>query len=375
MRRYNKENRLYFGGEIMKRVLVWGTGKIAKEMIQLGINAEIIGMVETNKRNSEFMGLPVFSGTMLPTGYDYILVANSHTIEIFEFVQKMKYDVEKIIFLKFCPYYNARKNIRIIYELLSEELFQIYCNEYKLIDESFFGIDKKIYSQMNKRLNFAIDEKYLCPQIGDKYKNAGSVSNYFWQDLWAARLLYKEKPEVHFDIGSRLDGFIAHLLSFDIPVKMIDIRPFPAEIDGLETVVGDATTLHQFEDNSIGSLSALCSLEHFGLGRYGDPVNPEACFICFKAINEKVRPGGHVYISVPVGRERVEFNAHRVFYAQTIADCFEEFRLVEFACAADGKLETGVDLHKYDRDTHDGNYRYGLFHFVKYCSENNYKEE
>lgn len=349
----------------MKKVLVWGAGKNAKELINSNINAEIIGIIETYKKNVEFMGFPVFASTNIPEEYDYILIANTHTIEIFHHIEELKIDVEKCIFCKFCPYYNPRKDIQNIRKLLGKEFFQSYCNEYKLIDESFFNSDKKLYSSMNSRPAFDVNEEDLWPIIGDKYKNAGSVNNYFWQDLWAAKLVYKEKPEIHYDIGSRLDGFIAHLLSFGIPVKMIDIRTFPTEIDGLETIVADATTLHQFEDSSIDSLSALCSLEHFGLGRYGDPINPEACFICFEAIKKKLKSGGHLYLSVPVGRERVEFNAHRIFYAQTIIDIFAELKLVEFAYTANGELELGKDLHKYDNDVHDGEYRYGLFHFVK----------
>lgn len=233
------------------------------------------------------------------------------------------------------------------------------------IEEVFFPSDKELYQRMNTRSNFAISEENIWPVIGDRVKEAESVNNYFWQDLWAARLICQKRPQAHYDIGSRLSGFIAHVLSSGIPVKMIDIRPLPAAIEGLETIVDDATTLRQFEDNSIESLSALCSLEHFGLGRYGDPINPEACFICFEAIKRKLMPGVHVYISVPVGRERVEFNAHRVFYAETVIDCFSGLELAEFAYAANGELEIGDDIHKYDEDNHDGEYRYGLFHFVK----------
>lgn len=349
----------------MTKVLIWGTGKIARGVVNVGIDAMIIGAVETNRRNEEFIGMPVYDSREIPIGYDYIIVANTHTIEIFHYAKENNFDMDKIIFYKFCPYYDAKKNIKIVQELLGEKLFQIYCNEYKLINESFFASDKELYNAANTRKNFEINENYIWPMIGDKYADAGTVNNYFWQDLWAARLIHKQMPKEHYDIGSRLDGFIAHVLSFGIPVKMIDIRPFPTEIEGLDTVVDDATTLSQFEDNSIDSLSALCSLEHFGLGRYGDPINPEACFICFKAIERKLKIGGHLYISVPVGRERVEFNAHRVFYAQTIVDCFEKLNLVEFAYAAKGVLEEGNELHKYDNDGHDGEYRYGLFHFVK----------
>ena len=72
-----------------------------------------------------------------------------------------------------------------------------------------------------------------------------------------------------------------------IDVTMIDVRDFPKQVEGLRTIIDDATTLKQVSDGSIGSLSALCSLEHFGLGRYGDSIDPEGCFKCFMSIQKK----------------------------------------------------------------------------------------
>lgn len=125
------------------------------------------------------------------------------------------------------------------------------------------------------------------------------------------------------------------------------------------------TTLRQIEDESIESLSALCSLEHFGLGRYGDPVDPESCFKCFANIQKKLKKRGHLYISVPIGMERVEFNAHRIFCPATIIDNFPDMELIEFSCATEEQIEYDVYIHKYDHDRHNGNYRFGLFHFCK----------
>ncbi len=48
----------------------------------------------------------------------------------------------------------------------------------------------------------------------------------------------------------------------------------------------DATELKQFSDECIESLSALYSLDLFGLGRYGDPMDPESCFKCFECIQK-----------------------------------------------------------------------------------------
>jgi hypothetical protein len=59
-------------------------------------------------------------------------------------------------------------------------------------------------------------------------------------------------------------------------------------------------------------------LEHFGLGRYGDPIDPVGHERGIANMALLVQPGGTFYLSVPIGRERVEFNAHRVFDPHSI---------------------------------------------------------
>lgn len=350
-----------------RQVLIWGTGKNAERIIQAqkGINAKIIGLIETKKKSEEMWGFPVYDANEIRVNYDWIIVANTYTKEIYRYIQDIQIDSDKIIYLKFCPYIDPYQKIEMIRDILGEQIFQLYCSEYQILEHSFFKKDKEVYNKLNKRENFVIHEEELWPIIGEKYANAGTINNYFWQDLWAARHIYKNMPKEHYDIGSRLDGFIAHILCFGIPVKMIDIRPFPIEIEGLETIVDDATFLTEFSDNSIESLSALCSLEHFGLGRYGDPIDPEACFTCFDSIQKKLKTGGHLYLSLPIGKERIEFNAHRIFYANTIIEQFSTLKLQEYSCASQGRIEYDVDIHKYDNDSHNGEWRYGLFHFVK----------
>ncbi len=225
--------------------------------------------------------------------------------------------------------------------------------------------DKELYQVMNPRETLSYQEKYAYLIPYDKYGSAGTINSYFWQDIWAAQHIYRLKPAVHYDIGSRIDGFIAHLSTFGQKVRLLDIRPLGVVIPNVEFIQCDATNLASVADNSIESLSALCSLEHFGLGRYGDAVDPEACFRCFAAIQRKVMPGGAVYISVPIGKEHVEFNAHRVFFASTIRECFSEMDLVEFSSVYREQYECNVDLHKYDTWIEWGGERFGLFAFKK----------
>ena len=66
------------------------------------------------------------------------------------------------------------------------------------------------------------------------------------------------------------------------------------------------------------SLSCLHVLEHFGLGRYGDPIDPNGYKTGFANLASLLRPGGRFYLSTPIGQERVEFNANWVFDPATI---------------------------------------------------------
>ena len=221
------------------------------------------------------------------------------------------------------------------------------------------------YRKKNQSNRFNREFGFDCKCLTDWYDSAGPTKVYFWQDLWAAKLVNQKNPKIHYDIGSRIDGFIANLASNRENIVLIDIRPLEVRIPGVDFLQADATSLVGIEDKSIESISALCSLEHFGLGRYGDPIDPDAWYKAMKSIMRVLSDGGDLYLSVPIGWEHLEYNAHRIFYPQTIIDTFNELTLVEFSSANDDGIEYNVDVHKYDDEKYNRGRRFGLFHFVK----------
>ena len=224
--------------------------------------------------------------------------------------------------------------------------------------------DMKKYNSMNTRPEFHAAMKNLWPFVNDWDDSAGSLSYYFWQDLWAARKIFHAKPDSHYDIGSRVDGFIAHILPF-MPVTMIDIRPLPQKVEGLNFIQADATNLEGIADNSIISLSSLCAPEHFGLGRYGDPVDPEACFKALKSMQRVLSQSGHLYISVPVGEfSGVAFNAHRVFKPELIIKTLDGLKLVDFALCEGSIFTEHADYNSLKGIDYGGRF-VGFFEFVK----------
>jgi hypothetical protein len=177
------------------------------------------------------------------------------------------------------------------------------------------------------------------PITADRGAAAGdAVSDYFLQDLWAARRIFEAGPASHLDIGSRVDGFVSHLLVFR-DVEVIDIRPLVSTVAGLTFRQEDATSLTSVATDSIESLSSLHAVEHFGLGRYGDALDPAACFTAMSSFARVLAPGGRLYFSVPIGRERVEFNAHRILDPVRVLDALMPLELVAFSViSADGTV-------------------------------------
>lgn len=231
-----------------------------------------------------------------------------------------------------------------------------------------FFADMIIYKRLSQKSPEAIplSWKHLFPILQDKHENAGtSKSHYFLMDLYMAKAVLAERPKTHIDIGSRLDGFLAHLLAAGQPVTMIDIRPLDILPENLTFLQDNATSLSTLKSNSIQSISTLHAAEHFGLGRYGDPIDPTAHIAFIKSLARVLAPGGRLYFAVPVGRERVEFNAHRILSPHTLHRVFTEecgLTLVKTSMiTTDGILHNGASPLLYDQEA----FGCGLYIFTK----------
>ncbi len=351
-----------------KKVLIWGTGKICKQIEPYLNSVDILGYIETVKSKHTYNERRVYSPKECPKEYDLIVLAvsSAYHYSIYHICAINGIDKKRLCAVQASEFVtDTDYNLELADKIFLKEMYENICREFGRISDNWIEKDARQFDAMNTRESMRICEEYQYPIFHDKFGKAGSINSYFWQDLWGARKIFEDNPKMHYDIGSRIDGFISHLLSFRDNVTLIDIRPLDRNVEGLHFIQSDATNLENISDNSIESLSALCSLEHFGMGRYGDPIDPEACFKCFRAIAQKMKNGGHLYISVPVGREHIEFNAHRVFYASTIVKEFAEFELLEYSCTKDGFMEYNVELTKYDDDMSFGGTRFGLFHFRK----------
>lgn len=156
------------------------------------------------------------------------------------------------------------------------------------------------------------------PCLHDRYEEGGSTKDeYFWQDLVVSQMIFKKSPSVHIDIGSRLDGFVAHLASFR-NVEVFDIRPLTSKIPGITYIQADLMSEQSKYFNYCDSLSCLHAIEHFGLGRYGDNIDIDGYKKGLASMAKILKKSGIFYLSTPIGVECVEFNANWIFSPLTI---------------------------------------------------------
>jgi hypothetical protein len=199
----------------------------------------------------------------------------------------------------------------------------------------------------------------LHPCLGDWSTHTPFDAHYFYQGAWLARRLCASKVAKHVDIGS--SALTISVLSAQVETLFVDYRPLKAPLPGLTSIAGNILDL-SFQDDSIESLSCLHVIEHIGLGRYGDPIDPLGSVKATLELQRVVSHGGSLFISLPIGRERVCFNAHRVHSPISVLKLFPQMKLIEFSYVDDaGQYNEKKSLE----DAGDFEYGCGFFHFQK----------
>jgi len=194
----------------------------------------------------------------------------------------------------------------------------------------FIGEISRFKKQNDTR--FSIDWKNVYPCLNDKLSSTPFDHHYTYHPAWAARVLAKTRPEYHVDFSSIL--YFGTIVSAFIPIKFYDYRPADIGLSNWQGHFADLCKL-DIADNSFPSVSCMHTVEHIGLGRYGDNLDPMGDV---KAINELKRItkiGGDILFVTPVGQQRIEFNAHRIFSFELIKEMFSGCELIEFSLVPD----------------------------------------
>jgi len=200
------------------------------------------------------------------------------------------------------------------------------------------------------------------PCLFDRLSETGVDKHYFYQAIWALKKIVDYAPIRHVDVGS--DVKFVGMITAVTQVDFVDIRPFQPGLERFNGIDGSILDL-PFDSASVDSLSSLSVAEHIGLGRYGDPLDPDGTIKACTELSRVLAVGGNLYFGLPVGHARECFNAHRVYQASEVIEMFPDLHLQQFSIVDDA----GDFIEQANLSDADGqDFANGLFHFVKVAS-------
>lgn len=234
---------------------------------------------------------------------------------------------------------------------------------FKWFKNIFFYIQD--YLKINKDKLFPISLNYPC--LHDKYDNWWTAKwHYFHQDLLVAKEIFKKNPKKHVDIGSRIDWFVSHVAVFR-EIEVFDIRPIENLVENIVFQQSDLMKLDNKIIDYTDSISSLHAIEHFWLWRYWDPLDINWHIKGLDNIYQILKKWWNFYFSVPIWKQRIEFNAHRIFSIKYLVDYFQwKYDITEFSYVDDaGNLHKNVDIEKWLKNNFNCNFWCGIFILIK----------
>lgn len=217
-------------------------------------------------------------------------------------------------------------------------------------------------SSKNTVIRFPLRKRdfFLC--LFDKTTITPFDPHYTYHPAWAARVVARVNPKKHIDIASALK--FSTIVSAFVPVEFYDYRPAELKLSGLVSKHGDLMAL-PFVDDSVESLSCMHTIEHVGLGRYGDPIDYDGDIKATKEMSRVLQLNGTLIFVTPVGQPRIEYNAHRIYSYEQVLALFPGLKLVEFSLIPDDYKEVGIIENADPSLVQKQQYACGCFIFTK----------
>jgi glycosyltransferase involved in cell wall biosynthesis len=220
------------------------------------------------------------------------------------------------------------------------------------------------YSERENRFDFKWIDRQPC--LSDNTGYTAFDRHYVYHPAWAARIVAETKPIYHVDISSSLH--FCSIISAFIPVRFYDYRPANLHLSNLETNHADLINLN-FESNSIVSISCMHTVEHIGLGRYGDPLDYNGDLKAMAELARVLAIGGYLLFVVPIGNKSfIQFNAHRIYTKEHVVNQFKRLglNLKEFTLIPEIETDGGLINNPPQELLNKQRYACGCFLFTKY---------
>jgi SAM-dependent methyltransferase len=103
------------------------------------------------------------------------------------------------------------------------------------------------------------------------------------------------------DFGCVEDLLPMHLCAMGYRVTGLDFRPYPFRHERFDFIQSDILSW-QPPKNHFDAAISISTIEHVGLGAYGDPVAADGDKIAVAKLLDALKPAGRLILTVPAGR-------------------------------------------------------------------------
>ena len=171
-----------------------------------------------------------------------------------------------------------------------------------------------------------------------------SVMHYPETDQWLYEAIekYPIKENNVLIIGSEEPCYEGVAIHYGATVTMVEYQRVTSEHEKLKTM-----TVEEFENSAemFDSAISISSVEHSGLGRYGDAFDPEGDIKSMKVLYDRLKPGGLCFLAVPMGLDQILWNAHRVYGKIRFPMLIDGWEVVD----SFGIIESDYEVDEYEK--------------------------
>lgn len=141
-------------------------------------------------------------------------------------------------------------------------------------------------------------------------------------------------------IGSTTPWYEAIVLSYKGMPTTIEYNKIIPEDPRIQAITVDE---YEQDPQLFDTIISISSIEHDGLGRYGDPINPSGDLEAMAKIKKMLRNNGLLFLAVPIGQDSIYWNAHRVYGSLRLPLLFNDWEIID----SSGFLQTDLNVSGY----------------------------
>jgi hypothetical protein len=151
-------------------------------------------------------------------------------------------------------------------------------------------------------------------------------------------------------VGSETPWIEAMLINLNNRVTTIDYNVPDCKYNDLECK--DYFKYFETTTDKFDAVVCFSSIQHSGLGRYGDPLDPDGDYKVMDAIYRVLHKDGILIWGAPVGKDTLVWNAHRIYGPLRLEQVFKRFKELDwFGLSKEHLFNQQLEVHSYYQPT------------------------